>query len=298
MLELQNSVGLSGINLPGDVKLVQILLNLHNTPAKHIGEDGLCGNKTIKAIIAYQNRIMPGWKADGRIDPGGRTFMKLLSEISPKDQDKIALSLHSGKKAKLVKLSPASTQGVNVTYSSTVPANKRLVSDYAIKVVKKALADAGMKKAVITSTLRFPSEQAAIMYRNAKISLAKQKQLYGSNGDKVLDVYAANKTKAQSEVVALMTSKIEELAEDGRKVSKHCTSVEDYGRLNVFDIGVNSTRAADPDHFNLNKLTTALKALATDGYINKLIDETAKSNSCWHLEIQPNKKPLQDKDPS
>lgn len=39
-----------------------------------------------------------------------------------------------------------------------------------------------------------------------------------------------------------------------------------------------------------------MRSLEKDGYIDTLIDETGKSNSCWHLEIKPNKKSIQDYD--
>ncbi len=120
-----------------------------------------------------------------------------------------------------------STTDYSVSYKSSLPSDKRLVSSYSINVIRLALAQAGMKCAVISSTLRFPEEQASIMYRNARIDLKKQKQLYGKNGDAVLDVYSSNSKKDKHEVIRLMKEKIELLARDGKKVSKHCTTVED-----------------------------------------------------------------------
>jgi len=35
-----------------------------------------------------------------------------------------------------------------------------------------------------------------------------------------------------------------------------------------------------------------VQRLETDGYIKKFIDETNKSNTCWHVEIIPNAKAL------
>jgi len=37
-----------------------------------------------------------------------------------------------------------------------------------------------------------------------------------------------------------------------------------------------------------------LASLAKEGYIDRFIDETNKSNQCWHIEIMPNKKILSD----
>ena len=83
-----------------------------------------------------------------------------------------------------------------------------------------------MDRAVITSTYRTPEEQAKIMLKNAKIDLAAQYRLYGRKGDSVLKIYADNKEKSDTEIIKLMTNKIQEIAESGSRVSKHCVPVE------------------------------------------------------------------------
>lgn len=72
------SVGRSGINNPGDVRIVQTLLNqqVQSLGLKPLVVDGAVGPKTISAIEAFQRRIgfaLP----DGKVDPGGRTFKAL-----------------------------------------------------------------------------------------------------------------------------------------------------------------------------------------------------------------------------
>ena len=179
-----------------------------------------------------------------------------------------------------------------VTYKADVPAAARIVSDYGIKVIEKALTAAGMSAGVITSTLRLPDEQAEIMYRNAKANLTGQYKLYGNSGDQVLTVYKLNKAKPKDEVVALMKAKIEDLADKGLRVSNHVTTVAKYASLNIIDVGVGSTTTAAGTTFNKDKLTAAFRKLEKDGFIKTFIDETAKTNKCWHLEIVPNAKTL------
>jgi hypothetical protein len=159
-------------------------------------------------------------------------------------------------------------------------------------VIEKALAAAGMNAAVITSTIRLPAEQAEIMYENAAKNLAEQYKLYGSTGDQVIDVYKQNKTKPKAEVTELMKKKIEELAAKDMRVSRHVSTLAKYTTLNIIDIGLNSTMVAAGGTFNKEKLTQAFTKLKTEGYINHFIDETKKTNACWHLEIVPNAKPL------
>ena len=179
-----------------------------------------------------------------------------------------------------------------VTYSSTLPASEQIVSPYAISIIQLALQKADMPQAVITSTIRTPKEQACIMYNNAKKNLIKQFKLYGSTGDEVLKVYKANQNRPESEVIKLMEDKIATLLKQGRKTSKHVVTADQYKNLNIIDIGVNATRKVCGIAFSIEKFTKALKDLQTNGYIDKLIDETKKSNTCWHIEIKPNAKPL------
>lgn len=44
--------------------------------------------------------------------------------------------------------------------------------------------------------------------------------------------------------------------------------------------------------FDERDLTAAFKTLKASGHIHELIDETKKTNMCWHLEIKPNVRSL------
>src|ERR1035437_10287001 len=76
------SVGaMGGRNLPPDVISVQQLLNRvplgQGPPIPELQVDGLCGFKTISAILKFQLQHF-GWQGrDGRVDPGGNTLKKL-----------------------------------------------------------------------------------------------------------------------------------------------------------------------------------------------------------------------------
>ena len=71
---LEGSVGSRGRNLPDDVRLVQTLLRDQGVDPGPI--DGVIGRKTIAAIREFQRAFMR--RADGRVDPNGRTFRELL----------------------------------------------------------------------------------------------------------------------------------------------------------------------------------------------------------------------------
>lgn len=176
-----------------------------------------------------------------------------------------------------------SVESVLVTYKDNLPANKRVVSQKSIEIIKLAFSKAGAKQAVITSTLRTPEEQAKIMYRNANHDLASQFRLYGQVGDMVLTVYKENQNAKN--VVELMTTEIENLLEKGKKVSKHCTTFEEYKKVNIIDLGVNSMLNVNGHKRSLiSKISSQFRTMEKEGIL-KFIDETNKSNKCWHIEV-------------
>ncbi len=284
---ITKSVGRYGINARNDVIFIQTALNAY--AKKHANNsfplivDGLCGEKTIQAIYNFQRNHVGIITPDSRIDPNGRSFRFLTANTT--------LPVAAASQAS--KTPPISTtlNSVQVTYASDIKENRRIVSPYAINVVKLALLESGMTHAVITSTARTTQAQAEIMYKNAQLNLKEQYDLYSVNGDKVLDVYKNNKNKTKDEVIKLMKEKIDSFDKKGIRVSQHCVSDESYKRLNTFDIGVNSTHIQNKT-FDKNALTRTFKQLEKQGFIKKFIDETMKKNSCWHLEIAPNTKDI------
>ena len=80
MVSISGSVGRSGSNLAADVKTIQKLLNAQQIPGVvgRLTEDGMVGDKTITRIEVFQSKILKMLKPDGRVDPGGKTFKKLI----------------------------------------------------------------------------------------------------------------------------------------------------------------------------------------------------------------------------
>lgn len=264
-------------NRSEDVRTVQSLLNGHIsslTPLTRLTVDGVVGPNTIRAIEEFQRRVVKMLQTDGRVDPNGGTWR--------------ALSGTNGQ----YPTAPSSTNSTSVVYKDSLSASERIVDPYSFDVIKMVMANAGCSKAVITSTIRTPEEQVDIMYKNAKANLAGQYDLYGANGDAVLKVYQDNKQKSEAEVKKLMVAKVKEFLNKNQRVSLHVTTSDRYKAKNIIDVGVNSTQAAAGATFNKAKITAAFAKAETDGYIDKFIDETNKSNNCWHVEITPNKKAL------
>lgn len=284
---ITRSVGRYGINDKDDVMFVQSALN--NYAKKYASNsfplkvDGVCGAKTTQAIYNFQKNHLGIAAPDARIDPNGKTLRHL---INPQ-----ATSVAAAHPLVSNTSNSQNFSGINVSYASDIAENRRVVSAYAIQVVKLALFEAGMNHAVITSTLRTPEDQAEIMYKNAKTDIAQQQKLYGDYGDSVLDIYQTNKAKSKDAVIKLMKEKIENLLKNGHRVSNHCITMDSFKSLNSFDIGVKSTKDRS-NNFDKKGLTNAFLKLVRQGYIKKFHDETMLKNNCWHLEITPHVKSI------
>jgi len=93
-LQLSGSVGAGGRNAKDDVRAVQAALNREAQAG--LAEDGVCGKKTIEAIIAFQKKLNFK-KPDGRIDQGGPTEKALNGSASaPLDSDNAAADTKGG----------------------------------------------------------------------------------------------------------------------------------------------------------------------------------------------------------
>lgn len=80
MARLGASVGRGGTNRRDDTMVVQNLLNDHVgslVPLRALTVDGIVGPNTIRAIEAFQRRVVGMTSPDGRVDPGGRTLAAL-----------------------------------------------------------------------------------------------------------------------------------------------------------------------------------------------------------------------------
>jgi len=110
------------------------------------------------------------------------------------------------------------------------------VSDSAVEKLKAILRASKLTSATITSGRRDSASQARIMYDNLEAKGIKaQRSLYGSNGDKVIDVYETKK-KAGENATAIKDAMKGKIVELGcSSVSRHCSDTHD-----VFDVAPSS----------------------------------------------------------
>jgi len=74
-----NSVGASGLNRYDDVRVVQLLLTQKGVNPGVV--DGLCGPRTVHAILDFQAQFLS--QPDGRVDPNGTTWRHLMDGAQP-----------------------------------------------------------------------------------------------------------------------------------------------------------------------------------------------------------------------
>lgn len=79
-MQITASVGRNAPNWQPDVKFVQEALN-KSDPSSELRPDGIIGPKTISLIEEFQRKVVKISRPDGRIDPNGKTFLKLIENI-------------------------------------------------------------------------------------------------------------------------------------------------------------------------------------------------------------------------
>ena len=135
-----------------------------------------------------------------------------------------------------------------IIFSSKIPEDlKNIVSNQSLDIMKEIMKSSGVHKITITSTLRTVQKQVVAMYDNMRSKgIQSQLDYYAAPGREVVqtgvDAGGTDKNK-ESVVKKAMMDKVESLQKDGRLVSKHCVSLEEYALRNVFDISKTSMPA-------------------------------------------------------
>ncbi|MCW5964288.1 MAG: hypothetical protein KIT83_09630 [Bryobacterales bacterium] len=255
MASITGSVGQGGKNRSDDVRTVQHLLLLNRdklTPLMPPVVSGVCDAQTLLLIREFQKRVVRLASPDSRVDPGGRT-LRTLNEAS------------------------ATGGNGNGGGSSTPLGGEPLLEGLTLpsgpaKVLKEILKSAGIARAKVTSVSRTAYDQARIMYENCVAHGAEyNKNMYASAGDKVIDVYEANKTKPRDTVIELMRAKIVELGPT--RVSTHIS--EDYYTFDVAPSSIPGT-----------KLQAFEEAIRAHKAVTKLIPPPV--DPAYHIEIPKN----------
>lgn len=242
MVMVTASVGRGCVNRLSDVRHVQDMLNRcvsKLAPMGPVTVSGQCDSKTVLLIEEFQRRVVRTPMPDGRVDPGGRTLALLIG---------------------------APTTGVEPVLSGTP------LPVAAAKVLRETLASAGVASARVSSVSRAPAQQARIMYDSCVAKgAAFNKRMYAKAGDKVVDVYTANKDEPREAVIKLMLAKIAEVGPE--QMSRHVSETH-Y----TFDVVTTS--------IPVDKQPAFLKAIKAHPAVSNVI--APPSDPAFHIEIAKN----------
>jgi len=189
-------------------------------------------------------------------------------------------------------------------------ANRAVVNEHAINILKEIAAEAGVTSFRITSTLRSIDDQIRIMYENVyhfgtdkndfttdkgrehyRNRYVVQRGEYGTGGQAVLNAGEAEEIKARDEGMvmsgamrnrvmrAMMGEANVQINEHGRNVGSHTVSEEQYARRNIIDISYSAIVPLD----RRNAFHEALRNAVGES-IHRYQDERS-SNSVYHVEI-------------
>lgn len=116
-----------------------------------------------------------------------------------------------------------------------ITASIKNLGETSIEVLTEAAEAVGLDIVTVTSTQRPPRAQAEAMLTNIENN---RNIRYKWAGQQVCDLARKMRgaKEAREDIVDAMTAKIEEFANMGHRVSKHCVSDAEYEECNVIDV--------------------------------------------------------------
>lgn len=132
-------------------------------------------------------------------------------------------------------------------------ANMTPLPDWAADMVMQYLAQAGLDRVQVNSTMRSPEDQARVMYNN---ELAGKKLNYGPPGQYVLAAFYEGGTPES--IQAEMTRRIREYTARGVVVSYHCEGPPQYTAADLEASSVGGVGSAEYQAF-IDVLYAAMK---------------------------------------
>lgn len=147
--------------------------------------------------------------------------------------------------------------------------------DSARIVLAEIMREAGVASARVTSTYRAPEDQVRIMHGYVqRHGIARTKQLYGPEGDAVIDAYERNRNKANGEVLAAM---LDELHRQLPIAFANKRLMHLHPCYYTFDVSMRSIPAARHDAF--------IQAAERHPDVHRFLGPGQGEREAFHIEI-------------
>lgn len=116
-----------------------------------------------------------------------------------------------------------------------ITASIKKLGETTVAVLTEAAEAVGLDSVTVTSTQRPPRAQAEAMLTNIEHNRHIR---YKWAGQQVCDLARTmrGRKEAREDIIEAMTAKIEQLAAQGKRVSKHCVSDAEFEECNVIDV--------------------------------------------------------------
>lgn len=173
-----------------------------------------------------------------------------------------------------------------VRFSNTLELERQdILSSKSKNILGHAARNVGYESIEITSTIRYPKQQAEAMYTNLE---NKKRLQYAAPGMAVTAVYDDGKQNGfdKTTIIQKMENKIIALSKEGKRVSKHCVGLEIYKKTNIVDINIPTTKVKEfimelAKNNSVEKIFHDILDIKDEGKISRLAKEP-----CIHVEIK------------
>ena len=163
----------------------------------------------------------------------------------------------------------------NISYAQEMPK----ISEDAKHALASVLTAANVQGCVITSTVRTCAEQAKVMYGFiTTYGVAAARNLYGGEGNQVVDVYVAQTNANQDEAATLaaMAAKIKAVLPEA--INNHHLMHVDRPGYDVFDVSLDSIPGDKRDSF--------IKAAKASSLFHRVLSPEEGEKTCCHFEFK------------
>lgn len=179
----------------------------------------------------------------------------------------------------LIALFAGTASAATCTYKAGAP---QTVAAASMKVLDALMATAKVTACSITSTTRSPADQVRVMYDYIVAHSPKEaRDLYGPEGDEVVDAYDAAKaaSKDAAGIRAAMAMRLEKVL-PAAVANRRLMHVERPG-YDVLDIGISSIAPSDA----VASLSAAAKAAEQNGSLHRFLGTDSNEKDALHFEF-------------